>query len=161
MRITWKELTVSLDGLSSDDLLGEWRWLVPPELSLHLVSTLGDCFLMDKAGAIYWLDVGGAELTRIANSSAEFDALRQQSNNASQWFCPQLVGDLLSEGKSLKPHQCFSYKTPLTLGGEYSPENFEPTDIAVHFGVLGQIQKQVKAFPVGTEVRGVRFNEEL
>ena len=31
MRITWNELTVSLDGVDFDDLLSDWRWLVGEE----------------------------------------------------------------------------------------------------------------------------------
>jgi hypothetical protein len=157
MRITWKELAVNLEGQSSDQLLSEWRWLVPQQLVLHMVSALGDAFLEDDTGAIHWLDVGSAELTRIASSCVEFDKLRQQNENAAQWFCPQLVGDLLSAGNVLGPQQCFSYKIPLTLGGEFVSENFDPTDIAVHFGVLGQIQKQVKHLPVGTKITDVKL----
>ena len=53
---------------------------------------------------------------------------------------------MLAEG------QIYSYKTPPVLGGEYSTDNLEPTGIAVHFSVLGQIHRQVKDLPPGTKI---------
>ena len=38
---------------------------------------------------------------------------------------PNLVGDLLSSGKTLGPGECFSYKVPPVLGGEIDPDNFD------------------------------------
>ncbi len=159
MRITWQELTVDLTGQSSDELLSEWRWFLPEGMVLRMVSTLGDAFLSDSEGKIYWLDVGGAELTNIAENKEQFDALRQQPEYADKWFVPLLVGDLLSSGKMLATNQCFSYKIPLTLGGLFEPENFEPCHISVHFSTLGQIQQQVKHLPIGTKIDSVRLGD--
>lgn len=157
MRITWRELSVDLSGQSSDDLLSEWRWLVPCTYSLHMVSALGDAFVSDATGHIFWLNVGRAELTEIADTKDAFDHLRQQSDYANQWFAPLLVGDMLASGKSLAVGQCFSPKIPLTLGGALEPANFDVCDLSVHFHTLGQIQAQVKSLPVGTPVKSVRF----
>ena len=157
MKVTWRELAVDLSGQSSDHLLTEWRWLVPEALSLRMVSALGDAFLEDASGSIYWLDTGGALLSRIADSPDHFDTLRQQPEQANQWFAPQLVGDLLSLGHALESGQCFSYKVPLTLGGEFQPGNFEPCNLSVHFHTLGQIQSQVKDIPMGTTISSVKL----
>ena len=157
MRITWRELAVDLSGQSSNDLLAEWRWLVPSTYSLHMVSALGDAFLSDTDGHIFWLDVGSAELTIIAETKDAFDHLRQQPDCADRWFVPLLVGDLLASGKSLAAGQCFSYKIPLTLGGAFEPSNFDACDLSVHFHTLGQIQEQVKPLPVGTPITSVKL----
>ncbi len=157
MRITWRELVVDLSGQSSDDLLSEWRWLVPSTFSLGIVSALGDGFLFDEDGCIFWLDVGGAELTKIAETKVQFDQLRQQPDRAKQWFAPQIVGDLLASGKVLTTGQCFSYIKPLTLGGPFAPTNFNVCSVSVHFGTLGQIQRQVKHLPIGTPITSVKL----
>ncbi|WP_394002695.1 T6SS immunity protein Tdi1 domain-containing protein [Luteimonas sp. WGS1318] len=159
MKITWRELAVDLSGQSSDDLMREWRWLVPEALSLRMVSALGDAFLEDASGAIYWLDTGGAELTRIADSRENFDYSRQEPELADRWFAPQLVGDLLSAGHSLGPGQCFSYKTPLTLGGDFKPDNFHASDLIAHFRTLGKIQSQVRDLPLGTLISSVALSD--
>ena len=157
MRITWNELTVRLDNQSSDDLLGEWRWLVGNEACLLMVSSCGDMFLSDSQGHISWLDCGTGQLQQIAGSVAEFDTLRQQRENADQWFMPQLVGDLMARGVKLGPGECYSYKKPPVLGGRIEPSNFEPTDLSVHFGILGQIHRQVKDLPPGTKISDIKI----
>jgi hypothetical protein len=37
------------------------------------------------------------------------------------------------------------------------PSNFEPTDLAVHFGMLGQIHAQIKDLPEGTPIGEIKF----
>lgn len=159
MRITWQELSVDLTMQSGDELLSEWRWMVPDSMTLHMVSSVGDAFLRDVEGGVFWLDTGTAELHRIAESEEQFDFLRQQRDYADQWFVPQLVGDLMAQGHSLALGQCFSYKVPPTLGGEFQPTNFEPCDLAVHFSLLGQLQRQAKGLPAGTSVSSVTADE--
>jgi hypothetical protein len=87
----------------------------------------------------------------------EFQQLRQQPEQADQWFIPQLVGDLITSGVRLSPGKCYSYKKPPILGGEIEPANFEPTDLSVHFSVLGQIHRQVKDLPPGTKITKIRI----
>jgi hypothetical protein len=159
MKITWNELAVDLTGHTSEDLLAEWRWLVPDDFQLRMVSTLGDAFLEDSCGKIYWLDVGWAELHCIAKDRTEFDQLRQQPDNANEWFSPQLIGDLLSNGTRLQAGQCYSYNIPPTLNGQITLENLQPTSLSVHFGTLGQIQRQVKPLPIGTVINKVELGK--
>jgi hypothetical protein len=157
MRITWNELTVSLEGQSAEDLLNEWRWLVGDAMHLFMVSSCGDMFLSDQQGQVFWLDCGTGQLQQIAGSMAEFDNLRQQRQNADQWFMPLLVGDLMAKGMKLGTGECFSYKKPPVLGGQITLSNFEPTDLSVHFSILGQIHKQVKDLPSGTKITKVNI----
>jgi hypothetical protein len=79
--------------------------------------------------------------------------------NAAEWFNPQLVGDLLAQGRRLRPGECFGYKIPPILGGEAQPGNSEPTDLEVHFEILGQIHRQVKDLPAGTPIGGITISE--
>ncbi|MDD2272168.1 MAG: DUF1851 domain-containing protein [Desulfuromonadaceae bacterium] len=157
MKITWNELAVDLTGYTSEDLLSEWRWLVPDNFLLRMVSTLGDAFLEDSDGKIYWLDVGSAELQCIAKDTDDFFQLRQQPDNANEWFAPQLIGDLLSSGAVLQVGQCFSYNIPPTLNGKFSLENLQPRDLTAHFRAHGKIQRQVKSLPIGTEIKAVEL----
>jgi hypothetical protein len=152
MKITWKELTVALADHTPDDLLADWRWLLDDSFQLILISSLGDMFLTDSAGHVHWLDAGAGRLTEIAASFDEFQQLRQQPANAAEWFIPQLVGDILQSGVRLAPGQCFGYKLPPIVGGQMEPSNFEPTNLAVHFSILGQLNRQAKDLPEGTPI---------
>ena len=159
MRITWNEFTVNLAGQNPDELLSDWRWLIGDALHLFMVSSCGDMFLSDRQGHVFWLDSGTGQLQQIANSVAEFHTLRQQRQNSDQWFMPQLVGDLMARGRKLGPGECYSYKKPPILGGQIEPPNFEPTDLSVHFSILGQIHKQVKDLPPGTKISKINIDE--
>ncbi len=157
MRITWNELTINFQTHDENDLLEEWRWLIGDSMQLFLVSSVGDMFLADPAGKIFWLDTGAGRLEQVAASQQEFKQLMQQRENATKWFMPQLVGDLITNGVRLAPGQCYSYKKPPILGGEIEPGNFEPTDLSVHFGILGQIHRQVKDLPPGTRISDIKI----
>ncbi|MGH7954286.1 MAG: T6SS immunity protein Tdi1 domain-containing protein [Limisphaerales bacterium] len=157
MRITWNELTVDFQKPGADDLLRDWRWLLGDSMQLLLVSAIGDMFLADSAGLVFWLDIGTGQLQQIATSVDEFQQLRQQHDHADQWFIPLLVGDLITSGVRLSPGQCYSYKKPPILGGAIEPANFQPTDLSVHFSVLGQIHRQVKNLPPGTKISDIEI----
>ena len=157
MHITWNELTVSFDKKSAADLLDDWRWLLGDSMELFLISSLGDMFLSDSAGHIFWLDTGSGKLKEVAISAAEFKQLIQKREHADQWFIPLLVGDLITSGVKLSPGQCYSYKKPPILGGKITPNNFMPTDLLVHFSILGQLHRQVKDLPPGTKISDIRI----
>jgi hypothetical protein len=159
VRITWNELTVNFQTPGAEELMRDWRWLLGDAMQLLLVSALGDMFLADAEGRIHWLDTGTGQLQQIAGDEKEFKQLMQQQENAVQWFVPQLVGDLMESGLRLGPGQCYSYKKPPILGGELDPGNFEPTDLTVHFSLLGQIHQKVKDLPPGTKITDIKIVE--
>lgn len=159
MKITWNELTISPDGLNFDELLEEWRWLVPETMTPVVVSALGDLFLVDAADSVHWLDAGAGQLTPVANSPAEFKQLMQQPDNANEWFIPNLIGDLIESGAVLKDGECYSCDLPPGLGGEFTVENAKPTDIRVHFSMFGQIFFQTKDLPPDTKLDNVTFRD--
>jgi hypothetical protein len=160
MRITWNELTIGFDPSKSDALLDDWRWLVGDDVQIVLVSALGDLFLKDLDGHILWLDVGAARVTRIAESSAEFQRLMQQTEHANEWFVPQLIGDLIVSGKRLTAGQCYSYKVPPMLSGKVELDNFEPTDLLVHCSMFGQVGRQIQHLPEGTKIDGFKTSND-
>ena len=57
---------------------------------------------------------------------------------------PSLIVKLRRDGQLLRPGQVYGYKIPPCLGGAYSSENLEPTDIQVHFSILGQILRKTQ-----------------
>ena len=69
----------------------------------------------------------------------------------------ELTTQLQLSDKKLKDGQLFSYKKLPIIGGDYSLDNFEPTDMEVHFSFAGQIHNQVKDLPVGTKIKEFKF----
>jgi len=66
-----------------------------------------------------------------------------------------LIRGIKSSGIKLKEKELYGYKIIPILGGQYEPNNFESTDIEVHFELCGQIHEQVKDLPTGTIVNRI------
>jgi hypothetical protein len=63
-----------------------------------------------------------------------------------------LVARLESSGKRLSEDRCYSFITPLGLGGELKLENVMIITIREHFGMWGQVFQQIKDLPPGAEI---------
>lgn len=156
--ITLNDLTVNFQHLDREALLSDWRWLIGPTKQPILLSALGDAYLQDtEDGSVYLLEVGGGAMEPVAGSVDEFRSLLGDREFVMSSFVPSLILELRAAGKTLAPGQIYSFQHPPVLGGEYSGDNLEPTDIAVHFSVLGQIHQQVKDLPEGTPIDSIRI----
>lgn len=158
MAITMNDLTVNFQHLDREALLSDWRWLIGPTKQPILLAAIGDAYLQDaEDGTIHLLDVGGGALEQIADSVEEFQALLGDREFVTDSFVPSTIVQLRNAGKTLEPGQIYSYVHPPILGGAYSIENLTPTDIAVHYSVLGQVHEQVKDLPEGTPISDIRI----
>lgn len=157
--MTLDDLTVKFDEKSSDRLTQDWAWLIGTDKTPILVSSIGDMFLDDGSNKIYWLNSGDGTLTKVAENIEEFRAKLQDPEVVRDWFLVDLITALKEEGKKLESAQVYSYKKLIVLGGDYSTDNFEPTDIEVHFSFAGQIHQQVKDLPPGTKINAVKFTK--
>jgi hypothetical protein len=121
-------------------------------MTILSVTTLGDIFLRDSDGSVHWLDVAGGKLSKVADSEAAFQSALRDETLRDNWFLPEVISELASTGPKLRARQCYSYKKPPCLGGSFDAANFEPTDLVVHFSILGQIHAQIKDLPEGTPI---------
>ena len=152
MRITWKDIKVDFNHIDQKRLTESWSWLIGIDKKPILMSSIGDLFLTDNNGFCYWLNVGEGVFEKIANSVDEFKLKLKDDEQIDEWFLIGLVEKLKENGLELTEKHLYGYKILPILGGEYEPENFELTDIEVHFELSGQIHKQIKDLPDGTKV---------
>ena len=157
MKLTWNELTINIAELDFEKLLNDWTWLLKRDMKPLLVSALGDVFLEDLDGSIHWLDTNFGSLTCIAKSAVEFKEMITVPENVSEWFLPQLIGDLI---QTLTAGQCYSADHPPGLGGEFILSNLKPTDIYIHYSIFGKIFSQIQNLPVGTKLNDIKFVTE-
>ena len=80
-----------------DALINHWSWIFEDDISIVMMSRLGDFFLEDDNGIIYWLNTGTGELDRIAASDAEFQQLLQ-TESFDDWFLTDLVDECHAAG---------------------------------------------------------------
>ncbi|SKA09304.1 T6SS immunity protein Tdi1 domain-containing protein [Sediminibacterium ginsengisoli] len=152
MDLTLKELTKDISKIDFDDILSCWQWLIKDMKAIAAVSVIGDVFFIGNDKGVYWMQTDTGTLSKIAANPEQFEALLADEKTVDNWFLPGLVEQLLNAGKTLKENQVYSYKLSPAIGGDYSVENLEPTDMSVHFAFAGQICEQVQNLPDGTKL---------
>lgn len=153
MDLQLDDLTINIANVDIDDLCECWMWLIPDLKQVLMISKMGDMFVMQKDGCIYWLATDTGNLTKIANDYKEFEQLLLEEDNLDNWFLPLLIEQLNSAGMLLGPNQVYGFKLMPVMGGDYAVDNMEPTDLSVHFTITGQICRQIKNLPDGTKVK--------
>jgi hypothetical protein len=147
-----EDVTINFQDLDLEDICSAWQWRIQDQKGLILISKMGDMFFLGKDGCVYWLQTDSGDLTKIADNFDIFEGLITQYENFNNWFLPGLIEQLEQAGKTLGPNQVYSYLKIPVIGGEYSIDNIEPTDISVHFAFSGQICEQIQNLPDGTKV---------
>ncbi len=149
-------LTIKTDGLPFDTLLSDWRWLVSPDFTPVLLTAFGDLFLRDQSGHIHFLDLMSGEFKQVA-ASQEFDRLCEDREQRRSWFVGFLLTEVRKACGELVAGECYSCKKPLSLGGQLEPDNFERTDLQVHYSILGQLHQQTRHLPPGTKIDNIKM----
>ena len=132
-------------------LLGDWAPPLPARFSVWLVNRLGDAFVVDENGTILRLDVGTGTCVAVAASREQFAQQLDTGDNAEQWLKVRLVDACRGAGMHLGPFQCYGFRIPPTLGGEYKVPNLLPTNLAVHYSYQAYICKQADIYWIPPE----------
>ena len=145
------DLTLPNDEFSSDDILSDWRWLVGDEACAMVVTKTGDTFL-EKSDGVYFLSLGENRLERICDSIDGFKQHLASRDFVSARFLPHFLDEFIASGHALGTSQVIGFKLPPTTGGSFGIDNLEPTDVSIHFSILGQIARKIKDLPDGTPI---------
>src|ERR1700677_919723 len=132
------------DGVDWGRLLSDWSWVTPPSYTIWLANRFGDLFIVLDDGSVHMLDTGRGIIERLADDRDDFCKKIDDKERAESWLLISIVDDLVRTGKVLKAKTVYSFINPPGLGGKYDPQNFEVTDIAVHYAVFGQLLKKIK-----------------
>jgi hypothetical protein len=141
------------------ELLSAWRFLLPQSFNVWLVNRVGDVFAVFEDESVHMLDVGRGTLERVADNCDHFVTRIDQDDHANTWMMVSLVDACRKAGVKIGPNQCYGFKIPPMLGGSYEVENMEPTDLSVHYSLLGEICEQTKDLPRGTKVKRIEIKE--
>ena len=146
-------------GIDWSTVLGPWHWLLPESLTVWLVNRFGDIFAVLDDDTVHMFDVGGGTFERVADSRDHFAGLLDTNDNASDWLMIPLINDLVANGKLLRPGYCYGYIRNPVLGGDYTVENTIVMPIVEHYGLNGDIHRQINDLPDGTPVR-IEFSDD-
>lgn len=139
-------------GIDWSTALRDWSWLLPAAVTVWIMNCFGDLFMVLDDGTVHMLDVGGGTLTKVAESRDNFANKLDVGDNANQWLMIPLIDRLVAAGLTLREGECYSYKQPPVLGGDYTVENTCMLPIFEHYAVYGSIHNQIKDLPDGTQV---------
>jgi hypothetical protein len=142
-------------GYDWASLLRDWMPPLPQSFTLWLVNRFADTFVVFEDESVHMLDVGAGTLARLADNRDDFASKLDEGDNANIWLMIPLVDACREAGMTLPAGQCYGYKIPPCLGGQYELSNVELTDIAIHYSFLADIYRQTKDLPDGTPVHAV------
>ena len=134
-------------------LLAKWSELIPADSTPWLLSRFGELFLEQSDRKIGMLQVSGFQYQVVAEDKHDFEDWIADPDKVAEWFLAPLVDNLVSRGKSLSPGQCYSFITPLGLGGQLIEENVMLIPIDEHFRCFGDIFQQIKELPDGSQIK--------
>lgn len=157
MPLAFHELIKDINKTDLDDICSSWQWCLTGQKAVALISCAGDLFLIGDDETINWLDTSLGQITKIANNLDQFAHLLEDESNLNNWFLAPMVESLILRGKTLQENEVYSYKILPSLGGTYSIDNMEVTDMSVHFNITGQLQEQIKDLPDGTSINKINF----
>jgi len=153
MAVSWSMLTFTPADEVIETITESWGWLLCQPYTPLLFSALGDMFFQFDSESVYWLNTGVGEITKVAESVDEFNQ-KLNTDIAEEWFLPSLVEDLYLAGKPLKLGQCYTFVIqPIFAECKYEVFNINPVDAKEHFGLTGDIHRQIQELPDGASVK--------
>jgi hypothetical protein len=156
MRLT--DYLIEQQGKDWADLLSDWIPPLPDSFTVWMVNLFGDVFALFEDGSVHMLDPGLGTLDRVAESRDQFCELVDRDNNANNWLMIPLVDACRCAGLALSQHQCFHFKIPPLLGGDYSVDNVAPIALREYYSAMAELCRQAEDLPNGTKVELVVRN---
>lgn len=152
MSISITDYLLDQAGTDWPKALAWWSWLLPDQFTVWLVTRFADLLIVLPDGTVRLLDVGVGTLRKVAESRDDFCTKIDEGDNANQWLMIPLVNRLVAAGMTLRPGQCYAFKTPPALGGAYTVENCGPLTVSDYLGAYGSIHEQLRNAPDGSRV---------
>ncbi|MBL8870080.1 MAG: DUF1851 domain-containing protein [Planctomycetaceae bacterium] len=157
MPITLNDLTISPSEVDLSTLLADWEWAMGESMTPVLITAMGDVFAQGETRRIFFIDTSTGQIEKVAENGDEFQNLLRNANFVTAKMYPALVLKYRKAGIELGPGEVYSYSHPLALGGDDSVDNIAAVDVVVHVSISGQIHRQIKDLPEGTDISEVRF----
>lgn len=157
MPITLNDLTISPSGVDLSSLLADWEWAMCESMTPVLITAMGDIFAQGETRRIFFIDTSAGQIEKVAENGDEFQNLLRNANFVTAKMYPALILKWRKAGILLGPGEVYSYSHPLALGGDDSVDNIAAVDVAVHVSISGQIHRQIKDLPEGTDIREIRL----
>lgn len=138
-----RALAISCDGMDCDQLLAQWRWLVPVEATPLMIGIFGDWIFGMPDGSLCHLDLLEGTIGQVARDFAEFNAKKREEKYRDDWFGANWANIALERGLVPNDEECLGWKLAPVLGGEFSVENLQVFSLVVYQCVSGQLFRRL------------------
>jgi hypothetical protein len=143
-----------IDGIATERLLREWKWLAPGEFELLAVNAFGDLFLRDFQGSVHRLDVTSGTISSIATSSEEFREAAKDTEKKRGWLLEELTEQAERKGCSPGKGQCVGGKIPFVFAQSANAlDNLYVADLYEYVSLMGELHSQIKTVSDRGQVR--------
>lgn len=154
MQLSWDDLTIDISAIDTSVLFHNWQWLIGKDKHVMMITSLGDAFLQDTKGYIFWLDVAQGQMHLIADSYDTFQLHLQKAVHIDEWFSPEFIFELKQQGLHLAPQQIYTHQTSLLTGNNATEDTIKPANVILYFQTMGLICQQNKNITTGIQLNG-------
>ena len=139
-----RPLAIEASRFDCDELLQEWRWLVPPSAKPLLIGAFGDWVFGAPDGGVYMLCLFEGTFERVADSTAEFNRLKEQEQFRDDRFHADWVTVAAAHGLVPKEDECLGWKAAPIFGGPFRPENIAIYPMVIYQSLQGELHRQLR-----------------
>jgi hypothetical protein len=147
------ETWFQVDNLEVERLLSDWRWLCPSQMSLLARNVFGELFLLDEAGAVFWLNTTTGKMIKVSNSKVEFMKMAETKEKRREWFVENEMLAYAQRGLVPSSSQCIGFGIPAVFAEGGRPDTAYIADIYEHVSFLGDLHRQIGNLPDGSKVQ--------
>jgi hypothetical protein len=147
------KFTLPFENLNWDELLIDWRPLIPAAARPWMLTKFGELFFAHADGKIGMLRVSDFSYEIVAKHETDFFEWLVDPDKMTEWFLAPLLESMDLAGKKLDAGQCYSFITPLGLGGTLKRDNVMVIPITHHFKCFGEVFREIKDLPDGAQVQ--------
>lgn len=135
-------------------------WGLPTDSKILDVTPFGDFFARLPDTTVILISATDGEVKNVTKEINEFGLPPVEIELGDEWYQLDAQAGLEEEGFKLNSAECFGFKQPLFLGGDYSPENIETINICNYHSSVFKLYSQTSADPIGTIYTKVAIESE-
>ncbi len=140
--------------------LQDWAWLLGGrDLQPIAASMFGDVFLQGGDG-VWYLDSLEGTLTLQWPDARALEAVLNTAEGQDQYLLGGIAISAQERGIVPGPDQILMFSVHPALGGPATANNVEAMDYVVASSICGQLRRQLKDLPPGTQITGVTIDEK-
>jgi len=140
LQLNWQDLiTENIPTELAKQSLAEWSWLVGGQCAPLFLSKFGDWFLRRPDGSTQLLDVLEGNLSTIAATPDEFQALVNNREWQEERLLSQLIYNLHAKGVIPEAGQCYGFAPHPALSGRIDSNDVILIDVRVWQSICSQV----------------------